>query len=288
LSLQLGYQAVTLLGSAHADELPTAAPPALAGLTPGVDYGPIPVEDYDAYTTPYAQYESGSTIFAGWADWPITVESSCFWGFTSGNTDTYPSPSALPVNFWYRDPLSVTPNAVAQPGDWLTYQELGTSLLDHDLLLNLVFVNSYNTDYNDVTIPLSAMDLADASVIMQARYQHGVVIPTVDLTSGGVSQFGFNGLFADPDLGSFSLKPPFATTTTFAPAPQVKFTTPRWRYWIPEGNLSVKTDAGWESVFGPDPFAIREAEGTWFSRGGGLNPLRVRGFGAWIDTINVG
>jgi len=244
-----GYRGVTLLGSGYQNQLLPTTPPLLTGgsLTYGVDFTEIPTDQYGPYTVnAYADYESSATTFHNWADLALVILLQSIYTSGGAYSPAFTPPPSFPVTFWAHSPISTAdPPFVGYPilAGWQGY-EAGTVLTHHDIdISDMVAPNTYYQNYSPVTLPMSGIT-PDTSIVMQSRYlQHGAALPLLDLVMPpGTTPATENHEFAayPTAFGGYipSLAAPFDSIT-----PVIRYTSPRWRYWIPAPPAPVEPPA---------------------------------------------
>lgn len=221
ISAAAGQGYVLLHGSAFADRFDWS-PPELDALTPGVDYDVRPDRspgDLDAYV----DYESAHTDFLGWLDWTAHLTYTVV---DAENSDVGAGPAEPPwggegfgLRLAYTDLLSPLPAGEAQP--WLAYghgSELGMLTVPMDLNFGAY---AGTTPAIDRLVPLSALPVADCTLLMQPSFLDGLALPAPSPATNAMA-----ALF---------------TVALVAPAsPEVVYQRPRWRYWVPAGATPMR------------------------------------------------
>lgn len=261
--VRLGYSGAGFGGAAFDDQLTPDLPPFFAGLTPGIDYASIPGYDGSDPTEPnqYIQYESTSTDFDTWDD--LTLPFTLDINYLAEGTF---SPTVFPLSFWSKalDTAQETNPMVDGSRPWLDYED-GTVLLHHDVPITPLTDPTGFTDDEFPTapvIPLGLSGLADMSVVIMPRY----LDPTADIPGpeptatidDPISRYRLIGVPLITGIGGETRRMTWPDAT-------IRYTSPRWRYWIP---------SGWHTV------------GGHFATKGGVTPQRLTPGHGWVDIVD--
>lgn len=248
VTVEFGYSAAVFDGASAEAFAPSGTPPALAALTVGVDYTTIPPADVGPNTVGFVDYEGPGQSFAQWdvlhGDMTINLSGN------SGAATLLPTPIPVPLRFWGYTAMSPhAGNATAGPA--LGYAPSNV-IGDVDFAADFAHSVSGNFSQDVGSLDLSTQSEA-FTLVMQCRWQGAVDVLTDEIVSG-------------PGHGY--------TLTVYArdvPTARALYSTPRWRYWIPE------TTAGWHTV-----------GGHWSTVGGAeLKRLTPTGSGPqWLPVLD--
>jgi hypothetical protein len=232
--LALGYSAGVFDGADYEADLPIESPPLLSTLTFGVDYIQIPPGDRTANTDTgngsVADYESFGKTFSTWD----TFHGDMLLHISLTATDASLDPSSItvPLRFWTTTALTKHTGNATDNGP-LSYAPSGVI---GDLDFVAVGHPGYAFDFFDDVGDLDISGQSEAfTLVVQPRWM-GADTPYSDEIAVGPPNSYSLAIFSR-GFGSAQ--------------PRALYTTPRWRYWIPDTDVSWHTLGGHFATVGP-------------------------------------
>lgn len=222
-------------------------PPLLDTLVEGVDYELIPG------TSDYVEYESSTTTFLGWADKLVTF-SGTSGGQRNGSTGDVPFLTDITVPDFNINLFVFAPPETLYWPAWAP-----GSALDVVTITGLLspFLSGFS---QDETVPFSAITDETFVVALQPDFLNTTPFPLTNLTmpttNPGFADFVQEELAVTVGVHSEAFGEGFG-------ALQALYALPRFRYYIPDQPVELRTVGGyWASVGGP-AINMKQPDGTW-------------------------